>query len=198
MKIRFASCLVALATISVVSHAADAANSWLPGFPELKIVPALPANFIVVSADPSDKGKKEIGGILGGVIWAPAGTAHQYEFSGGKNLNKTKAPLFHIAITPLARQQPGRCNFSIEEILNKSDPSIKNAKITKRKWGKYPVMSMSFEQPDGSTIFTAWVGLNLNGWTVLIKYCIPQGKGHPTDEEKKIWERFLSETKAQK
>jgi hypothetical protein len=59
---------------------------------------------------------------------------------------------------------------------------------------------MTFENPlDGAPMFVAWVGANTpEEWTVLINYRVPHGKGHPTEEEVKTWERFLTETKAHK
>jgi hypothetical protein len=102
----------------------------------------------------------------------------------------------------LVRQVAGTKQFTNEKDLeSKSKASgLKKVKVAKTAWGSYPVLSMTFENPlDGATMFIAWVGTNTSEeWTVLINYRVPKGKGHPTKEELRIWERFLSETKAQK
>ena len=200
MKIRFHIWLVVLVALARLSHAAET-NAWFPGALNLRITPALPTNYTVVSANPATKGTKDMD-FLDGVIWAPALTARQFEFGGNGKLNEAKEPLFHITITPLVRQIAGTEQFTNEKDLEaKAKVSgLKKLKVTKTKWGNYPVLSMTFENPlDGATMFVAWVGANTpEEWAVLINYRVPQGKGHPTKEEMKIWERFLGETKPQK
>jgi len=200
MNIRSHIWSVFFIALASLSHAAET-NSWFPGALNLKITPALPADYTVVSANPAANGTKEMN-ILDGVIWSPERTARQFEFGDNGKLNEAKEPLFHVAITPLVRQKAGTDQFSNEQDLEaKSKASgLKNVKVAKSKWGNYPVLSMTFENPlDGATMFVAWVGANTpEEWTVLINYRVPQGKGHPTKEELKTWERFLSETKAQK
>jgi hypothetical protein len=200
MKTRFYIWLLVLIPLATLSRATET-NSWFPGALSLKIVPALPTNYTIVSANPAAKGTKEMD-ILDGVIWAPERTARQFEFGGNGKLNEAKEPLFHIAVTPLVRQNAGTEQFTNEKDLEaKSKASgLKNVRVAKTKWGDYPVLSMRFENPlDGASMFVAWVGANTpEEWTVLINFRVPQGKGHPTKEELKIWERFLSETKAQK
>jgi hypothetical protein len=199
MNIRFHICSTLLFALTAFSQAAET-NSWFPGALDLKIAPALPTNFVVVSANPAAKGTKEMD-ILDGVIWATESTARQFEFGGNGKLNEAKEPLFHVAVTPLVRQVAGTKQFTNEKDLEaKSKASgLKKVKVAKTKWGSYPVLSMTYENHlDGATMFVAWVGANTpEEWTVLINYRVPQGKGHPTKEELKIWERFLSETKAQ-
>jgi hypothetical protein len=200
MNIPLHICLFTLIGLTPLSHAAET-NSWFPGALNLKISPALPTNYMVVSANPEAKGTKEMD-ILEGVIWAPERTAHQFEFGGSGKLNEAKEPLFHVTITPLVRQIAGTEQFPNEKDLETKSmvSGLKKVKVAKTKWGNYPVLSMTFENPlDHATMFVAWVGANIpEEWVVLINYRVPQGKGHPTKEELKIWERFLSETKAQK
>ena len=200
MNIRFHIWLMILSTLGPLSHAAET-NSWFPGALSLKMTPALPTNYTVVSANPAAKGTKEMN-ILDGVIWAPERTARQFEFGGSGKLNEAKEPLFHVAITPLVRQIAGTQQLTNEKDLEaKSKASgLKNVKVGKIKWGSYPVLSMTFENPlDRATMFVAWVGANTpEEWTILINYRVPQGKGSPTKEELRIWDKFLSETKAQK
>ncbi len=200
MNIRLQIFLIVLVAFAPFSRA-DTTNSWFPGALNPKITPALPTSFIIVSANPRAKGTKEMD-ILDGVIWAPEHTARQFEFGGDGKLNDAKEPLFHVAITPLVMQKPGTDQFTNEKDLEAklSATGVKKVKTAKTKWGEYPVLNMIFENPrDGATMFVAWVGLNSpDGWTVLVNYRVPQGKGHPTKEELKIWERFLSETKTQK
>ena len=197
MNIRFQIALVVLVAVAPFSYA-DTTSSWFPGALYAKITPALPTNFIVVSASPEAKGTKAMD-ILEGVLWASERTARQFEFGGNGKLNGAKEPLFHVAITPLVMQKPGTDQFTNEKDLEAKSAAagLKKAKVTKTKWGDYPVLSMTFENPlDGATMFVAWVGVNSpDGWTVLINYRVPQGKGHPTKEELEIWKRFLSETK---
>ena len=200
MNIRFHIWLVVLIALAPLSHAAET-NSWFPGALSLKLTPALPTNYMVVSANPAAKGTKEMD-ILDGVIWSPERTAHQFEFGGNGKLNEATEPLFHVAITPLVTQRAGTEQFTNEKALEAKSKAagLTNVRISKTKWGNYPVLSMTFENPlDGARMFVAWVGANLpEEWTALINYRVPQGKGHPTKEELKVWERFLSETQAQK
>src|SRR5438093_13352018 len=99
MNIRLQICLAALAAFAPFSYA-DTTNSWFPGALNPKITPALPTNFVIVSASPGAKGTKEMD-VLEGVIWAPERTARQFEFGGDGKLNGANEPLFHVAITPL-------------------------------------------------------------------------------------------------
>lgn len=194
MNICLQICLIVL--VAFVPFAdANTTNSWFPGALNPRITPALPTNYIIVSANPEAKGTKEMD-ILDGVIWAPERTARQFEFGGDGKLNGAKDPLFHVAITPLVMQKPGTDQFTNEKDLaaKSSATGLKKVKTAKTEWGEYPVLSMTFENPlDGATMFVAWVGLNSpDGWTVLVNHRIPQAKGHPTNEELKIWERFLN------
>jgi hypothetical protein len=199
MNIRIYTWLVLLIPSASPSHAQT--NSWFPGALNLKIAPALPTNYMIVSANPAAKGTKEMD-ILDGVIWSTARTAQQFDFGGNGNLNEATEPLFHVAVTPLVMQKAGTEQFNNEKDLEAKSKTagLKNVKVNKTKWGNYPVLSMTFENPlDGAQMFVAWVGANLpEEWTVLINYRVPQGKGPPTKEELKIWEIFLSETKTQK
>ena len=199
MNVRLPIWLMVLMALTSVSRAAET-KPWFPGALSLKITPALPTNYLIVSANPMAKGTDNMD-ILDGVIWAPERTARQFDFGGSGKLNEAKEPLFHVAVTPLVRQKAGTDEFTNEKDLAAKTKAagVKKVKVTKTKWGTYPVLSMTFENPlDGATMFAAWVGANSTAeWTVLINYRVPQGKEHPTKEEMKIWERFLKETKAE-
>lgn len=200
MKLRLQLCSTILLASTALSQAADSSR-WFPGALDLNISPALPTNYVVVSANPAAKDTGEMD-ILDGVIWAPERTARQFDFGGNGRLNEAKDPLFHVVVTPLVRQLAGTTQFSNEKDLeaNSKASGLKKVKTAKTKWGDYPVLSMTFENPlDGATMFVAWVGANTpEEWTVLINYRVPQGKKHPTKEEIRIWETFLRDTKAQK
>jgi hypothetical protein len=93
-------------------------------------------------------------------------------------------------------QQQGTDKFNIDEVFKHTkSPELKKVKMRKTKWGAYPVISMTGEISEGP-VFIAWLGVNSPNETVVqIEFRVPKGKGHPTDEEMKIWERFLSESK---
>ncbi len=201
MNIRFTFWLLTLAAFSGVSHAADATNGWFAGMLHPpKVTPALPTNFIAVSASPSTKETKEFD-MTDGVIWSPERTARQFEFGADRKFSNAKDPVFYVVLSDQVGQQPGGDTFTNEKdiVANYFAAGLKEVKSGKAKWGSYPVLSLTGERPDGSPVFVAWIGINSpDGWTVLVDYRVPHGEGHPTKEERKIWERFLSETKPQK
>ena len=201
MNMRNHLCFAILLTFTPFSRAADATNGWFAGMPHPpKVTPALPTNFIVVSASPSTKQTKEFD-MTDGVIWSPERTARQFEFGADRKFSNAKDPVFYVVLSDQVGQQPGGDAFTNEKniVANYSAAGLKKVKSAKTKWGDYPVLSLTGERPDGSPVFVAWVGINSpDGWTILIDYRIPRGDGHPSKDEKQIWERFLSETKPQK
>ena len=201
MKIRYSTALLGIVGIITTIHAADLKPSWFEGMLHPPaITPAVPTNFIVVSVSPETKTTKEFS-MYDGVIWAPERTARQFEFGADRKFSNAKDSLFYIKLSDEVGQNPNTDTFTNEKniVANFSVAGLKKVKSSKTKWGVYPVLSLTGERPDGSPVFVAWVGINSpDGWTILIDYRVPQGKGHPTDGERKIWEKFLSETKPQK
>jgi hypothetical protein len=200
MNLRHHLCLAILLAFTPFSHAGDATNDWFAGMLHPpKVTPALPANFIVVSASPATKTTKAFD-MSDGVFWAPERTARHFEFGADKKLSNAEDPLFFVHLSDSVGQMPGTDKFTIEKdlVANLTSSGTKKVKSSKSKWGDYPVLSVAGERPDGSPVFVAWVGINSpDGWAMLIDYRVPPQKGHPTVEEKKIWEKFLNETKPQ-
>lgn len=198
MKLRFLARLVALLATLMLTQAADRTNAWFSGMlTPVRVIPALPTNFIVVSASPDARESKEFN-MYDGNIWAPERTARQFEFATEKKFSNAKDPLFFVQLSESVGQEPGGDSFTHEKDLEATfgKLGVKGVKVAKRKWGDYPVLSVTGERPDGSPVFAAWVGINSpDGWTIKIEFRVPKGKGHPTREEKQIWERFLTETK---
>ena len=201
MNIRSTFCLITLTVLSAGAHAADATNGWFAGMLHPpRVTPALPTNFIVVSASLGTKETKEFD-MTDGVIWSLERTARQFEFGADRKFSNAKDPVFYVVLSDQVGQQPGGDTFTNEKniVANYSTAGLKKVKSAKTKWGAYPVLSLTGERPDGSPVFVAWIGINSpDGWTVLVDYRVPRGEGHPTKEERKIWESFLSDTKPQK
>ena len=163
----------------------------------LTITPALPANYIVVSIWPETKRTREFN-MEEGVIWAPERTARHFEFGADKTLANAKDPMFYVRLSETVSQMPGTDKFKGEErmVAALTSSGVKNVKSSKTKWGHYPVLALTGQAKSGVAMFTAFLGINSpDGWVIAINYRVPTAKGHPTDEEKKIWERFLNETK---
>jgi len=201
MNIRFILWLIALGALSGVSRAADAPSVWFAGMLHPpKVTPVLPTNFIAVSASPSTKETKEFD-MTDGVIWSAERTARQFEFGADRKFSNAKDPVFYVVLSAEVAQEPGGDAFTNEKniVANYSAAGLKKVKSGKTKWGSYPVLSLTGERPDGSPVFVAWIGINSpDGWTVLVDYRVPRGEAHPTNEERKTWERFLSQTKGEK
>jgi hypothetical protein len=201
MKFRLHIPLFALLTTAVLAHAADSTNAWFAGMlTPPRVIPALPTNFIVVSVSPDAKTSKEFD-MYEGNVWAPERTARQFEFRAEKKFSNTQDPMFYVRLSSEVGQHPDSDTFTNEKNIesNSANAGLKKVKSAKTKWGDYPVLSLTGERPDGSPVFVAWLGINSrDGWTVLIDYRVPKGKGHPTKEERRIWERFLNDTKPAK
>lgn len=196
----FTSLLVLLAA-TLLAQAADTTNNWFAGMlTPVRVVPALPTNFIVVSASPDAKTSKEFD-MYEGNVWAPERTARQFEFSAEKKFSNTKDPMFYVQLSSDVGQEPGSDRFTNEKNIeaNYTKAGLRKVQSAKTKWGSYPVLSLTGERPDGSPVFVTWLGINSrDGWTVFIDYRVPKGKEHPTKEERQIWETFLNETKPAK
>lgn len=189
--------LFALGALSL-ARANQTTQPWFAGMttpPKVNI--ALPADFIVVSASPDARTTKAFD-MYNGNIWAPPVTAKQFEYGASTKLNETQTPLFFVHLSEEVGQQPGTDTFNNERNLdsNYRAAGLKNVKSAKTKWGPYPVLSLTGDRPDGVPFFIAWIGINSpEGWAIVIDYRVPRGKGHPTDEERQIWNRLLSETR---
>jgi hypothetical protein len=132
-----------------------------------------------------------------GVVWAPERTARRFEFRADDDFKHAKDPMFYVKLSELVGQVAGTDKLTCEEkaVASLTSSGVKNVKSTKTKWGNYPVFVLTGDAK-GTAMFTAFVGLNSpDGWALVVNYRVPTGKGHPTDEEKKIWERFINESK---
>lgn len=181
-----------------VSVRRDVKGGWFNGMIHPPhVIPALPSNFIIVSAAPETKKSREFD-MYRGVIWAPERTARQYEFGSETNLQNAKDPMFFVRLSSSVGQYPGTDRFTDEKNLVGQCRSLglKNLKTAKNKWGAYPVFSVTGNRSDGSTFYMAWIGINSrDGWTIVVDYRVPMGADHPTKEEQQIWENFLTQTK---
>lgn len=198
MNIRPLLLLCALFASALASRADDAVtNQWFGGMLNPPgVVPVLPTNFVVVSASPESRSTKRFN-MNDGNIWAPVRTARQFEYGAETKFSKAQEPMFLVHLSSQVAQYPGKGKFTIEKDLAKNVGSLglKNAKTKKSKWGKYPVLSLTGERPNGTPVFIAWIGINSpDGWTILVDYRVPIGPGHPTVEEQQIWDDFLNLT----
>ena len=201
-SVRTATFLLLLAAICGGLHADEPAPGWFEGmFHPPKVVVALPKNFIVTSASKDAKKSKEFN-MYDGNIWAPQKTARQFEFLAETSFLKAKEPMFWVHLSEEVAQNPGTDDFTNEPNIVANWTSafgFKKVKSAKTKWATYPVLSLTGERPDGSPFFVAWIGINSpDGWAIIVDYRVPKGEGHPTKEEREIWETFLKETKPQK
>lgn len=133
-----------------------------------------------------------------GVVWGPARTAKKVEFAATTiKQDQIEDAIFYVHLSSEVGQIPGTDTFTNEKDIVEAWTSLgmKHVKITKTKWGDYPVLAATGERPDGSTFYVAWVGINVESWALIIDYRYPKKKGHPSDDEKKIWETFLTKTK---
>ena len=121
-----------------------------------KIILALPTNFIVVSASPDARTTKAFD-MSDGNIWAPEKTARQFEYGAEHKFSNAKEPMFLVHLSSEVAQYPGKNEFTIEKDLEASlsRMGMKNVKTRKVNWGKYPVLSVTGERPDGSPAFFA-------------------------------------------
>lgn len=157
-------------------------------FPEFLLIPAvelaLPSNFIGVrSNDPSDER----------VYWGPTNALSTYFLSRTVRKNN---PIISAKISNNTKQSE-LTEENVQAFIQKVIPQmdLKHKAVQFLKWGDHPVVAME-NQHRGETIMYAWVGLNSpNGETLLINYLFPNGRKHPTKEEREIWNKFLNETK---
>ena len=90
--------------------------------------------------------------------------------------------------------QVGPTTFSLEKEIEQEFRrlGVKNLKMEKIKWGNYPVLSVEGLRPDGTSMHTAWVGLNSeSGATILMNLYLPKN----SDNSCPIWKNLLSHTR---
>ena len=194
------STLLTLFLATSLAYAGDKKPSWFEGMQNPpRVTPALPPYFIVVSIWPETKTTKEFN-MEEGVIWAPEDTARHFEFGADTAIANAKEPLFYARLSATVTQIPKSDKFSAEDSMaaRLTSSGVRNVNTRKTKWGNYPVLVLTGDAPEGLSMFTAFVGINSpDGWVIVINYRVPSGKGHPTESEKAIWDRFINETKPQ-
>lgn len=172
-------------------------NQWFGGLRHpLPVKPVLPANFIAVPLSPDGKFD-----MAKGVLWAPQKTALHFEYGADKQIGNAKEPLFYLRLSETVTQSPGTDKISAEKngVAALTASGVKNVRSRRLRWGDYPVFVLTGEPTQGPLMYTAFVGLNSpEGWVLAITYRVPNSKGHPTDEERRIWEAFLDQTKIAK
>lgn len=157
-------------------------------FPEFLIIPAiepaLPAKYKAAhSRDPFDPR----------VYWGTGNGLNTYLLTG---FPIKDCPVFSVRISENTLQ----CELNeagVRKLIDEKFPALglKNIGTRFLNWGQYPVVAME-NRFDSMVVYSAWVGLNEpTGETLLINYLFPNGRGHPTAKEIKIWETFLNETK---
>ena len=128
-----------------------------------------------------------------GVLWGTKETAAKVKKAG--SYAAADSAFFLIRLSSDVGQEDG--SFSHEKDLEKKLESMgmKDVRTNKRKWGDYPVLTMTALRPDGTRAFTAWVGINRGSWVLFCDFQTGRGPGHPTEQEKAIWNDFLEKTK---
>ncbi len=157
-------------------------------FPDSKIIPAvelaLPKNFIGSKSRNTEDDR---------VYWGSMNALTSFFLS---HTVKKNQPIISVKISTNTKQKElseENIKYFIDMILPKIN--LKHVKVQFLKWGSYPVVAME-NKHQNETIMYAWVGLNApDGETLLINYLFPNGKKHPTKEERALWNKFLTETK---
>ncbi|MDB6054509.1 MAG: hypothetical protein JWN25_2032 [Verrucomicrobiales bacterium] len=182
------------------SLAAGPTNYWFQGMLNPPaIIPALPTNFLAAVASPPEM-KKDFD-INEGIVWVARGSTMDFEYSADRQFAHSRIPLFYILLSKTVLQIVGTDKFNNEVNMEASltRAGMKQVKTARTKWGSYPVLLLTGERPDGSNINIAWVGLNTpRGETLAIDYQHGHGAGHPTKEERAIWDTFVKQTKSRK
>lgn len=88
--------------------------------------------------------------------------------------------------------------FSCEKTLEQELKTLGavDLKIQKLFWGTYPILACEYKKPDNSTVRFAMVGLNEDGWVILVNLH-PQkpNKDISEDQLHQIWNSFLINTR---
>ncbi len=178
-----------------VTFPAPKPGEWFPGLATPPAInPKLPDAFTIVTLDSNGQWN-----MKQGVLWALPATAKPFEQGQSTAFSETAAPLFLVRISSDIAQLPGTKTFSHEKSVENlfTRTGTKDLKVQKFTWGSHPVLAVTGKRPNGAPIHLAWIGLNSpDGWTLLVDYKTPKGEGHPTSEETKIWEDFLTQSTA--
>lgn len=152
----------------------------------LAVDPGIPADFVALSPtgilDPYDS-----------IYWGPKDVLKAYF----KDPSSLKVPLIRVKLSAcVAQTSPHSFDKGFIEYLKKlkqEDP--KGFDFIETQWGDYPVIAIR-GLTDGQLNFTACVGLNdpEAGWTLLFELVYPDKKGHPTKEDRQLWESLLTKT----
>ncbi len=90
--------------------------------------------------------------------------------------------------------QTGPDTFSLEAELEQTfaQLQVKEFKLKKLNWGKYPVLAIEGLRPNGTRMHAAWVGLNSEqGLTLFMTHCLPKNG----DNSCPVWKNLLANTK---
>lgn len=162
--------------------------SFLPGMLSPPLLTfTLPADFVATPF-----GAKA--DMYSGVLWGTKETAAKVKKAA--SFAAADSAFFMIRLSSdVGQEEDG--TFSHEKDLEKTLKSMgmKEVLTTKLKWGDYPVLTMTALRPDGTRAFTAWVGINRGSWVLFCDFQTGRGPGHPTEQEKAIWNDFLEKTK---
>lgn len=153
---------------------------------KLAIEPAIPATFVL----------KNIAGAdipTGHFLWGPKEVLDAYDIENPQSLNGS---LFHL-YTSSETGQTGPKTFSNEEKIEKSlkDMGVKELSKKHSMWGKYPVLTFEGQKSGGHDLFTAWIGCNYCSNVLGVKLVYPTKDGHPNDEDRALWQTFLSKSR---
>lgn len=152
----------------------------------LPIEPAIPSNFVL------RKIPEEIN-LCGYFLWGPKEVLDACDFNDNNSLTGS---IFHL-YTSMEMTQTGPKSFSrVDEIAQ----FLKDSKVThlskkERMWGKYPVLTFEGKRPNGHDVCNAWIGMNDASKVLVVKLEVPKKEGRPNEEDKALWQTFLSQTK---
>jgi hypothetical protein len=151
---------------------------------KLPIEPAIPSNFVLKNIS------KELSGYF---LWGPKEVLDSYDIQDPKSLS---ASLFYL-YTSFEVAQKGPQSFLKENEMEKSLKDLKITDLSKKlyMWGKYPVLTFDGKRPNGRDLLTAWVGLNYCSNVLVVKLAHPESEGRPNDEDRALWQTFLSNSK---
>lgn len=149
----------------------------------LAVDPAIPTDFVALSPegtlDPYDW-----------IYWGPKSVLEAYF----KNPDSLKAPILRVKLSTVVQKDAN--SFDCEEHFKAfGKENSKGFSLTKTRWGDYPVMVIQ-SQHEGKLVFVAFVGLNdpEAGWSLIFNLVYPDQKGHPSDEDRQLWENLILKT----
>ncbi|EFB40457.1 MAG: hypothetical protein AB7E63_09920 [Parachlamydia sp.] len=156
-------------------------------FYPLAVEPKIPDDFIAMSP----KGK------LNGydwTYWGPKEVLEEYF----KDPASLKVPILRVKLSENTVQTGPETFSENAEINNLKKKYPQRFKDFKHRWGMYPVWAFQTDAYD-KMICMAWIGLNAHegegGWTLLVNLVYPEGPGHPDQNDLKLWDTFITQTK---